>query len=220
MQAGKVNKARRGQLAIALPTGYWRRPSGEVVLDPDEQVHAVIRVVFAKFTELGTVQGVMRFWVEHGIAMGVRVRSGPDKGELVWKRPARATITCLLHNPIYAGIYAYGRRRVDPWCKRPGHPGRGTRRQSPHAWLARIEGALPAYITVAQYRANLEPLAANRPGGQAPGAVRFRPALLAGLIRCRRCQRRMTLTYHLDAGKPRISYDCTRARAEYAGPAC
>ena len=102
MYAGKVNKARRGELAVPLPVGYWRRPSGEVVLDPDEQVQAVVRLVFAKFAELGTIQGVMRFLVENGIEMGVRARSGVNKGELVWKRPARATVTCLLHSPVYA----------------------------------------------------------------------------------------------------------------------
>ena len=104
-------------------------PSGEAVFDPDEQVQAVARLVFAKFAEIGTVQGVMRYLVEQGIEMGIRMRSGPLKGEVVWKRPARATITCMLHSPVYAGIYAYGRRRVDPMRQRPGHPGSGLRGQ-------------------------------------------------------------------------------------------
>jgi DNA invertase Pin-like site-specific DNA recombinase len=220
MQAGRVNKARRGEMAIALPTGYARRPSGEAAFDPDEQVQAVVRLVFAKFAEIGTVQGVMRYLVEQGVEMGIRMRSGPLKGEVVWKRPARATITCMLHSPIYAGIYAYGRRRVDPMRQRPGHPGSGLRGHAEDEWLARIEGALPAYISVEQYRANLARLAANDPRADTPGAVRYGPALLAGLLRCGRCARRMTVTYHVDNRVPRISYDCTGARAEYGGPAC
>jgi DNA invertase Pin-like site-specific DNA recombinase len=220
MQAGRVSKARRGEMAIALPAGYARRPSGEAAFDPDEQVQAVVRLVFAKFAEIGTVQGVMRYLVEQGIEMGIRMRSGPLKGEIVWKRPARATITCMLHSPIYAGIYAYGRRRVDPMRQRPGHPGSGLRGHTEDEWLARIEGALPAYISVEQYRANLARLAANDPRAGTPGAVRHGPALLAGLLRCGRCARRMTVTYHVDGGVPRISYDCTGARAEYGGPAC
>ena len=162
----------------------------------------------------------MRYLVEQGIEMGIRMRSGPLKGEVVWKRPARATITCMLHSPIYAGIYAYGRRRVDPMRQRPGHPGSGLRGHAEDEWLARIEGALPAYISVEQYRANLARLAANDPRADTPGAVRYGPALLAGLLRCGRCARRMTVTYHVDDGVPRISYDCTGARAEYGGPAC
>jgi len=126
----------------------------------------------------------------------------------------------MLHSPIYAGIYAYGRRRVDPMRQRPGHPGSGLRGHAEDEWLARIEGALPAYISVGQYRANLARLAANDPRADTPGAVRYGPALLAGLLRCGRCARRMTVTYHVDNGVPRISYDCTGARAEYGGPAC
>jgi DNA invertase Pin-like site-specific DNA recombinase len=144
VQAGRVSKARRGEMAIALPAGYARRPSGEAAFDPDEQVQAVVRLVFAKFAEIGTVQGVMRYLVEQGVEMGIRMRSGPLKGEVVWKRPARATITCMLHSPIYAGIYACGRRRVDPVRQRPGHPGSGLRGHAEGEWLARIEGALPA----------------------------------------------------------------------------
>jgi DNA invertase Pin-like site-specific DNA recombinase len=82
MQAGRVSKARRGEMAIALPAGYARRPSGEAAFDPDEQVQAVVRLVFAKFAEIGTVQGVMRYLVEQGIEMGIRMRSGPLKGEV------------------------------------------------------------------------------------------------------------------------------------------
>src|SRR5262249_60957333 len=95
----------------------------------------------------------MRYLVEQGVAMGIRMRSGPLKGEVVWKRPARATITCMLHSPIYAGIYAYGRRRADLMRQRPGHPGSGLRGHAEDQWLARIEGASPAYISVGQYRA-------------------------------------------------------------------
>jgi hypothetical protein len=53
-----------------------------------------------------------------------------------------------------------------------------------------------------------------------PGAVRFGPALLAGLLRCGHCGRRMTVGYHVDAGRPRISYNCTGARSEWGGPHC
>jgi DNA invertase Pin-like site-specific DNA recombinase len=105
MQAGRVNKARRGELAVPLPIGYVRRPSGEAVLDPDEQAQPVVRLVFAKFAELGTLHAVLRWLVEHGIEVPVRLRRGPDKGELEWRRPNRMTLQCMLHSPVYAGIY-------------------------------------------------------------------------------------------------------------------
>jgi DNA invertase Pin-like site-specific DNA recombinase len=62
MLAGKQAKARRGELAIALPTGYVRRPSGEAALDPDEQAQTVVRLIFAKFAELGTLHGCCGGW--------------------------------------------------------------------------------------------------------------------------------------------------------------
>jgi DNA invertase Pin-like site-specific DNA recombinase len=113
MLSGKLAKARRGELAIALPIGYVRKSSGEAALDPDEQAQTVVRLVFARFTDLGTLHGVLRWLVEHGVELPVRTRSGPDKGELTWQRPNRETLQNMLHNPAYAGIYAYGRRRVD-----------------------------------------------------------------------------------------------------------
>ena len=48
----------------------------------------------------------------HQIQLGVRVREGLGKGELVWRRPNRATIQMMLRHPLYAGFYVYGRA---PW---------------------------------------------------------------------------------------------------------
>src|SRR5512133_197169 len=70
MLAGKQAKARRGELAIALPTGYVRRPSGEAALDPDEQVQTIVGLIFAKFAELGTLHGVLRWLVDHDGELG------------------------------------------------------------------------------------------------------------------------------------------------------
>ena len=114
MHQGKLSKARRGELALPVPIGYIRRPSGEVVFDPDEEAQQVVSLVFRKFEELGTVREVLRYLVENGLKLGVRVREGEGKGGLEWRRPNRTTLQNMLNNPIYAGAYAYGRRRVDP----------------------------------------------------------------------------------------------------------
>jgi DNA invertase Pin-like site-specific DNA recombinase len=56
---GRLSKARRGDLGFPVPTGYvWR--DGEIALDPDEQVQTVVRLVFRKFAELGTLDGVLK----------------------------------------------------------------------------------------------------------------------------------------------------------------
>jgi DNA invertase Pin-like site-specific DNA recombinase len=58
--AGKRAKAARGELGMPVPIGYVRRPSGEVMKDPDEQAQATIELVFAQFARLGTINGVLR----------------------------------------------------------------------------------------------------------------------------------------------------------------
>src|SRR6266436_1664264 len=142
MLSGKLAKAERGELAIPLPIGYVRRPSGEAVLDPDEQAQHVVRLVFSAFARLGTLNAVLRYLVEREIQMPVRVHSGPSKGELEWRRPTRETLQNMLHNPVYAGYYAYGRRQVEPRRKVPGRPGTGRVVKSSGEWLVLLAGLL------------------------------------------------------------------------------
>ncbi|WP_327588956.1 recombinase family protein [Nonomuraea sp. NBC_00507] len=92
MAAGRLAKAQRGELFFSVPTGYVLRPSGEVVKDPDEQVQAVIRLIFELFDELGTINAVLAYLVEHRIQLGIRLREGVDQGELAWRRPNRMII--------------------------------------------------------------------------------------------------------------------------------
>src|SRR5919204_2767140 len=88
MLQARLSKARRGELALPLPTGYVRRATGEVAFDPDEQVQQVVRLIFRKFAELGPLNAVLRYLVRHQIQLGIRVRQGPGKGELEWHRPS------------------------------------------------------------------------------------------------------------------------------------
>ena len=163
---------------MPLPAGYVRRPSGEVALDPDEQVRAVVRLVFGLSGQLGTVHAVLRFLVEHQVQIGMRERSGPGKGEVAWRAPHQQGLVNMLRNPAYAGIYAYGRSRTDRSRRLPGHEHSGrVRRLDAGEWLVRIDGALPAYISAGQYERNLARMAANR----------ARAASLGARGRARRC---------------------------------
>jgi len=152
-----------------------------VALDPDEQVQAVVRLVFRLSGQLGTVHAVLRFLVGHQVQIGMRERSGPGKGEVVWRAPHQQGLASMLRNPADAGIYAYGRSRTD-WSRRlPGHEHSGRARHlDAGQWLVRVEGALPAYISVEQYERNQARLAANRARAESPGAPREGPALLGG----------------------------------------
>ena len=62
MDEGKRARARRGELFRTLPCGYVRRPSGEIALDPDEQVQATVRLVFDLFERHRSINGVLAWW--------------------------------------------------------------------------------------------------------------------------------------------------------------
>jgi DNA invertase Pin-like site-specific DNA recombinase len=218
LHQGKLGKARRGELTFALPIGYLRRPSGEVVFDPDEQVQQVVRLVFRKFEELGTLHALLRYLVKHGIRLGVRVREGEGKGELQWRTPNRMTLQNMLKNPTYAGVYAYGKRQVDPRRKHPGRPSTGRVVVDPGQWHAFIEESFPPYISLEHYERNLQRLAANRARAEEIGAVRHGPSLLQGLLVCGKCSCRMQVRY----GGPNKchTYTCGRMATDYAGNFC
>ncbi len=145
MQQGRLSKARRGELALPLPTGYSRRASGEVTFDPDEQVQHVVRLILRKFEELGTLNAVLHYLVRHQIQVGIRARTGLAKGDLEWHRPTRMTLQNLLKNPLYAGAYAYGRRQVDRRKQHPGRPSTGRVVIEPAAWFVLLKVRFPAY---------------------------------------------------------------------------
>ncbi len=218
MHQGKRNKARRGELAIPLPIGYVRRPSGEVTFDPDEQVQHVLRLVFRKFGDLGTLNALLRYLVAHEIRLGFRVREGPAKGELEWRRPNRVTLQTLLKHPIYAGVYAYGRRQVDPRRQVPGQPRSGRLTRDPTTWVAFLRDRLPAYISWEQHEWNLARLRANQARADTLGVARQGTALLVGLVVCAVCGHRMTVRYS-GRGAHHL-YVCTRQLTDYGGPAC
>jgi Recombinase/Recombinase zinc beta ribbon domain len=218
MYQGTLQKARRGALRFALPIGYVHNASGEVVCDPDEQVQHVVRLIFRKFDELGTLHALLRYLVQHDIQVGVRVREGPAKGTLEWRRPHRMTLQNMLKHPMYAGAYAYGRRQVDARKKQPGRPSTGRVTRPRPAYHVLLKDHVPAYITWAQYEQHLARLAANRARAETIGAVRHGPSLLAGLLVCGQCGCRLQVRY----GGSRMlhSYTCDRVATTYGGTYC
>jgi len=216
MLEGKRAKARRGELGMRLPMGYLRHASGEVVKDPDEQARSVIELMFDQFERSGTINGVLQHFVAEDIRLPARLASGPQKGELQWRRPNRATLSNLLRHPIYAGAYVYGRRPTDPRRKKPGRPSTGRTVAKPEQWEVLIKDRLPAYISWEQYERNQRQLQANT--AQALGAPRQGPSLLSGLLICGRCGLRMATQYN-NNGRG-LRYVCGRMASDYGEPLC
>jgi DNA invertase Pin-like site-specific DNA recombinase len=216
MLEGMRGKARRGELGMQVPRGYFRRPSGEVIKDPDEQVQDTVQLVFDLFKRYGTMNAVLRHLVRNAIQLPNRVRSGVSKSELEWRRPNRATLNDMLHNPIYAGAYVYGRRPTDPRKKKPGRPSTGKTVARFGQWEVLLKDRLPAYITWEQYEQNIRQLELN--ANQALGAPRSGPSLLSGLVVCGRCGMRMGTAY-TNNGKG-LRYVCSRRMVDYGEDLC
>ena len=141
MYEGLLHKARRGEVYSHPPIGYGRAAGGGLELDPDGQVQGVVRLIFDQLDREATLHGLLRYLVHHHICLPVRLAGGPDKGQLEWRRPNRATLSNLLHNPTYAGAYRFGYRAVDPRRKRPGRPGTGRSVRRPEECLVLLRTA-------------------------------------------------------------------------------
>jgi DNA invertase Pin-like site-specific DNA recombinase len=217
MNEGRLNKARRGALFNHAPIGYVRVPDG-LVLDPDAQAQGVVRLIFDQFERQGSLHGLLRYLVHHGIRLPVRPHAGPNRGQLEWRRPNRETLQNLLHHPVYAGYYRHGHRALDPRRQVPGRPGTGRTHRKPQDCPVLLEDRCPAYITPERFWANQACLETNRARQESIGAVRHGPSLLGGLLVCGRCGQRLMVSY---GGRgSRLRYSCSRAAVEYAAPQC
>ena len=107
--AARDSKAKRGEFRFMLPPGFCWGEVGKIEIDPDEHVAEAIRLVFAKFRELGSARQVFLWLRSADIKMPVVVRN-VDVCKLAWKAPAYHSVMQILHNPLYAGAYAFGRR--------------------------------------------------------------------------------------------------------------
>jgi DNA invertase Pin-like site-specific DNA recombinase len=216
MYQGLLNKAKRGEVYNHAPLGYVKSSTGNFALDSDEQVQSVVRLIFDQFDRQGTLHGLLRYLVQHGIRVPIRPHAGPNRGQLEWRRPNRVTLQNLLNRPLYAGFYRWGHRTVDPRRKVAGRPGTGRTVQKPRDCLVLLPDRCPAYITAERFWANQDRLQAN--GAASLGAVRHGPSLLGGLLVCGRCGQRLLVNY-TNAGSS-LRYSCARGLIDYAAPLC
>jgi DNA invertase Pin-like site-specific DNA recombinase len=215
MQAGRLNRCRRGEWLGQTPPGFVVGPDGKLQFDPDEQVQHVVRLMLEQFVALGSVSGVSRYLQQHRIQLPFRLVSGPKCGQLQWRTPHRETLRQLFRNPAYAGAYTWGRRATDPRRVRPGQRGSGRVERAPHECAVFLRDNHAAYISWEQYENNLRRLKQHRTRGPVPGPARTTVALLAGLVVCGRCGCHMQTRYTRS-----LRYDCQRHALDYAAPPC
>jgi DNA invertase Pin-like site-specific DNA recombinase len=218
LQGGILSKARRGELPMPLPVGLVCDPAGNVVLDPDAGVQHAVRHLFDTFARTGSARAVVQSFNYDGILFPARVRFGPRKGELTWSPLTHWRVLRTLHNPRYAGAFAYGQRRT-----RKTPDGKTSTRAVPREQWTLIPDSHPGYISFEQHEHNLRTLAANATAhgpDRTGGPAREGAALLQGLAICGRCGQRMTVRYHTRNGVQVPDYQCVRENIQTAGPKC
>ena len=167
---------------------------------------------------MGTVNGLLRYLVDHQVQVGVRVREGPATGELEWRRPNRVMLQDLLRHPMYAGAYVYGRTHIDPRRRRPGRPGSGQVRRAPEQWPVLLRDRVPAYISWDQYERQQERLRANRARAEARGGGPPRAVAAGRAARLRPV--RLPADGALPPGRWPRHLPMTRQLTDFGGPAC
>jgi DNA invertase Pin-like site-specific DNA recombinase len=212
------SKARRGELRISSPIGYaWDRNVG-LGLDPDRRLQEVIRLVFQKFRELGSARQVLLWMASQNVHFPYP-SNGRTLTSFEWRPIRYRNVISILKNPFYAGVYAYGKSEkrttiVDGRARKSygHHKPMGT-------WEVFIKDHHEGYISWAEFERNQALLAGNaygRVGDTKSG--RGGRALLAGLVCCARCGRRLSVLY---TGRyPRPIYRCEQPNVQLGQRRC
>lgn len=196
LQQGKEAKAKRGELFATVAPGYVRE-GNSIVKDPNRRVQDAIKLVFSKFQELGSMRQAYCWFIDNKIELPANKSLGGQL-QLVWKLPAQTFIPSILHNPIYAGAYVYGRRTVEKVFRN----GEVRKQQgaicSPDKAKVFILDHHEGYIswdTYLRYQRMIDQNGTNFQPDEAMLSLRKGHGLLTGLLRCARCGHKLHVRY-------------------------
>lgn len=218
MLDAKHGKALRGELRISVPIGYlWHREVG-LGFDPDLRVQEAVRVIFARFRQLGSARQVMLSLAAEQMHFP-RPSDGKKLVSFEWTPIRYRSVISILKNPFYAGAYAYGKSQkrtslID------GRARTTYKHRKPFDQWAIIQEHHEGYIEWSEFERNQRLLAANaygKAGGVKSG--RGGRALMPGLLLCGRCGRRLMVAY--SGRRPaQPVYRCERPHQMFGHPRC
>jgi hypothetical protein len=209
----RYEKARRGELVVSAPVGFLRTEDQRLEVNPDQRVQERIRLVFRKFLELGSIRQALLWFLEEDL----QVPAHTADGSLIWKRPRYTSIRGILTNPAYGGAYAFGRTEHGSRVE-SGRTRKVSRLRRREEWIALIPEHHEGFVTWEQFEQIQSTIAGNCRANQ-PGAPMRGAALLAGLLRCRRCGRKLTVSY-TGGGRRFLRYSCARGYLDNGEPKC
>src|SRR4051812_49389407 len=212
LTAGLLNKAERGDLALTLPAGLERDPTGVVTKDPNQEVQNAIALVFSTFLDKRSAGQTLRALLDHALLLPRRDRYGTIR----WRPPTVSAIIAILKNPAYAGTFVYGRR----FTTRAPLPGaRPVQKPRPRPqWRVVVPDRYPAYVTWETFEKIQDMLRDNHAEydrNKTRGIPRPGAALLHGLVYCGACGHKMVVQYRRGT-----RYLCNYLRQQYRVPVC
>jgi DNA invertase Pin-like site-specific DNA recombinase len=211
------SKARRGELRISVPVGYvWDREMG-LGFDPDMRLQEAIRLIFARFRELGGARQVLLSLAEDQLHFP-RPSDGKRMIAFDWTPIRYRNVISVLKNPFYAGATIYGKSEhrtaiVNGRAQKTYGHGKPF-----DEWEVVLKDHHEGYIDWAEFERNQKQLAANAYGrvGEVKSG-RGGQALLVGLLRCARCGRRLKVAYY---GRKGRAYRCDNPNLMLAAARC
>ena len=219
LRGGLLSKAKRGELRMGLPVGFVYDEQGQVRLHPDAQVRGSLELLFETFRRTGTAGATVRHFGAESLLFPGPAGQGARTSEVVWRPLELGTVVRILHNPRYAGAYAYGRRRTSKLADGTTRTVNVPREQ----WHALVRDAHPGYIDWDAFERNEQllrnsALAYGLDNRRSP--PREGPALLQGLVLCGVCGGRMTVRYHTRREGVVPDYQCITGRMHHRRPLC
>ena len=208
MRGGTISKAKRGELKRALPAGYVYDSYDKIVMDPDTSVQNAINLLFKTFERTGSACATVRQFNRQDLKIPKRLLCGLKKGDLVWNPLEHSRTLRILNNPIYAGIYYYGRQQVKNTVN-----GKRSLNVPVDDWHVYMPDAHPGYITADQFGQNLKKLKDNCCAygeDRRKSPPREGPALLQGIVICGKCGKRMSVRYQKNCSKLVPIYMCIK----------
>jgi DNA invertase Pin-like site-specific DNA recombinase len=202
LQGGKLNKAKKGELRSPLAIGLCYDEEGRIVLDADEEVRSAVALVFRLFRETGSCYGVVHQFSQRG-RFPKRLYGGAANGKLVWGWLSYERVVDMLRNPIYAGVYVYGRYQCRREISPDGEVHNRRREVGIPNWCVRLQDHHEGYISWEEFLENVQRMEKNRTHGESfppSGPAREGMALLQGLLLCGHCGRALNVRYTGNGG--------------------
>ena len=181
-------------------------------LEPDPATVPVVRWMFAQRLAGHSAARITRALNDAGIPCpsAADPERNPHRTGAVW---TLRTVAAILANPRYTGRQVWNRQRTDFDLVDPANTGLGHRQVQrwnlPEGWVISRHPAHPALVSEADFIAAQDATAPRGPAG--PATRRY---LLAGLLACGTCGRRLESAW--SNGKP--AYRCRHGHTSAARP--